>query len=74
MGFHRNYITNINNNSTLKLNIMKTFRTNSRLNKLIKSENINLINKISNNLFNIDFNQLPLNYKNIVFTKYLETK
>lgn len=52
----------------------KTFRTNGRLNKLIKSENINLINSISNNLFNIDFNQLPLNYKNIVFTKYLETK
>lgn len=52
----------------------KTFRTNGRLNKLIKSENINLINNISNNLFNIEFNQLPLNYKNIVFTKYLETK
>ena len=51
-----------------------TFRTNSRLNKLIKNENINLINNISKNLFNIEFNQLPLNYKNIVFTKYLETK
>jgi len=53
---------------------MKTFRTNSRLNKLIESENINLISKISNNLFNLDFGLLPLNYKNIVFNKYLETK
>jgi hypothetical protein len=51
---------------------METFRTNSRLNKLIKGENINLINKISNNLFDINFDQLPLNYKNIVFTKYIE--
>ncbi len=53
---------------------MKTFRTNSRLNKLIKSENINAINKTSNNLFDVDFLQLPLSYKNIVFNKYLETK
>ena len=52
----------------------KTFRTKSGLNKLINSENINLINNISNNLFNIDFNLLPLNYKNIVFNKYLQTK
>jgi hypothetical protein len=51
-----------------------TFRTKARLNKLIKSENINLINSISNKLFNIDFNELPLNYKNIVFNKYIETK
>ena len=50
------------------------FRTKGRLNKLIKNENINLINNISNNLFNIDFNHLPLNYKNIVFNKYIETK
>ena len=53
---------------------MKTFRTNSRLNKLIKDENINLINNISNNLFKVDFDQLPTNYKNIVFNKYIETK
>jgi len=52
---------------------MKTFRTNSRLNKLTNSENIITINNIANNLFNIDFSQLPLNYKNIVFSKYLET-
>jgi len=52
----------------------KTFRTKSGLNKLINSENINLINNISNNLFNIDFNHLPLNYKNIVFNKYLKEK
>jgi hypothetical protein len=53
---------------------MKTFKSNSRLNKLIKSENTELINKISNNLFNLEFNSLPLNYKNIVFDKYIETK
>ena len=53
---------------------MKTFRTNSRLNKLIKKENVNLINNISNNLFNINFKHLPLNYKNIVFNKYIEIK
>jgi hypothetical protein len=47
-----------------------TFRTKARLNKLVKNENINLINNISNNLFNVDFNQLPLNYKNIVFNEY----
>ena len=51
---------------------MKTFRTNSRLNKLIKNENITLINNISKKLFSIEFNSLPLNYKNIVFNKYIE--
>ena len=50
------------------------FRTKARLNKLIKNENINLINRISSELFNIEFEQLPLNYKNIVFNKYIETQ
>tara|TARA_R110002012_G_scaffold131396_2_gene283975 strand:+ start:249 stop:410 length:162 start_codon:yes stop_codon:yes gene_type:complete len=53
---------------------MKTFRTNSRLNKLIKNENIDTINKISKDLFSVDFLELPLNYKNIAFNKYFETK
>jgi len=53
---------------------MKTFRTNKRLSKLINNENVNLINNISNDLFNVDFKSLPLNYKNIAFNKYIETK
>ena len=51
-----------------------TFRTNSRLTKLIKQEDISLINNISSELFNMGFNELPLNYKNKVFNQYLKTK
>jgi len=52
---------------------MITFRTNLRLNELTNSKNIIAINNISNTLFNVDFSQLSLNDKNIVFNTYLET-
>ena len=51
-----------------------TFRTNGRIKKLIKTEDIELINNISNKLYNIEFNALPLNYKNIVLNNYYKNK
>jgi hypothetical protein len=43
MGFHRNYITNINNNSTLKLNIMNISELNQLLDQTETNETFDFI-------------------------------
>ena len=50
---------------------MKIFRTTSRINEILSNINISEleVNNISNNVFNMNFNDLPIDYKNQIITK-----